>query len=167
MPQNPPHSADLSQTTGVIADNIIGFARALRAAGLPVGPGATIDALKALQVVGLGNRADVFTALEDGAVGGMDADLDLIATNKYYEVTDFVTQDVNLWPFPAAVVINKAAWDKLSSDQQAILRTAAKNLKTASLRFASGMPLFWVWLKALPSPRGCRVPARPSPWHCF
>ena len=50
--------------TGVIADNIIGFARALRAAGMPVGPGATIDALKALQVVGLGNRADVFTALE-------------------------------------------------------------------------------------------------------
>ena len=38
---------------GVIADNIIGFARALRAAGMPVGPGATIDALKALQVVGL------------------------------------------------------------------------------------------------------------------
>ena len=51
-------------TTGVIADNIIGFARALRAAGMPVGPGATIDALKALEVVGLDNRADVFAALE-------------------------------------------------------------------------------------------------------
>ncbi|MEZ5765913.1 MAG: VWA domain-containing protein [Xanthobacteraceae bacterium] len=47
-----------------MADNIIGFARALRAAGLPVGPGATIDALKALEVVGLDNRADVFAALE-------------------------------------------------------------------------------------------------------
>ena len=51
-------------TKGAIADNIIGFARALRAAGLPVGPGATIDALKALEVVGLDNRADVFAALE-------------------------------------------------------------------------------------------------------
>lgn len=51
-------------TTGAIADNIIGFARALRAAGMPVGPGATIDALKALEVVGLDNRADVFAALE-------------------------------------------------------------------------------------------------------
>lgn len=51
-------------TKGAIADNIIGFARALRAAGMPVGPGATIDALKALEVVGLDNRADVFAALE-------------------------------------------------------------------------------------------------------
>jgi len=51
-------------TPGAIADNIIGFARALRAAGMPVGPGATIDALKALEVVGLDNRADVFAALE-------------------------------------------------------------------------------------------------------
>src|ERR1700674_3020143 len=30
--------------TGLIADNIIGFARALRAAGIPVGPGAVIVA---------------------------------------------------------------------------------------------------------------------------
>ncbi len=36
--------------TGRIADNVIGFARALRAAGVPVGPGATIDALNALEV---------------------------------------------------------------------------------------------------------------------
>src|SRR6266404_3754526 len=51
-------------TTGLIADNVIGFARALRAAGIPVGPGAVIDALKALRVIDIGNRADVFTTLE-------------------------------------------------------------------------------------------------------
>ena len=50
--------------TGVIADNIIGFGRALRAAGLPVGPGAIIDAMKALQIVGVSSRDDVYTALE-------------------------------------------------------------------------------------------------------
>jgi uncharacterized protein len=50
--------------TGLIADNVIGFARALRAAGLPVGPGAVIDALNALQVIDIGKRADVFTTLE-------------------------------------------------------------------------------------------------------
>ena len=50
--------------TGLIADNVIGFARALRAAGVPVGPGAVIDALNALEVVDIGNRADVFTTLE-------------------------------------------------------------------------------------------------------
>src|SRR2546430_12372840 len=50
--------------TGLIADNVIGFARALRAAGIPVGPGAVIDALRALRVIEIGNRADVFTTLE-------------------------------------------------------------------------------------------------------
>src|SRR6516164_7633833 len=54
----------LNPPTGQFADNIIGFARALRAAGLPVGPGAVLDALTALEAVDIGNRADVFTTLE-------------------------------------------------------------------------------------------------------
>ena len=41
----------LNAPTGNIADNVIGFARALRAAGLPVGPGAVIDAMNALPVI--------------------------------------------------------------------------------------------------------------------
>src|SRR4051795_1561015 len=54
----------LSPPTGQMADNVIGFARALRAAGIPVGPGAVIDALNALQVIEIGNRADVYATLE-------------------------------------------------------------------------------------------------------
>ena len=41
----------LSPPTGQIAENIVGFARALRAAGIPVGPGAVIDAMNAMQVI--------------------------------------------------------------------------------------------------------------------
>jgi len=54
----------LSPPTGQIAENIVGFARALRAAGIPVGPGAVIDAMNAMQVIDIGNRDDVFTTLE-------------------------------------------------------------------------------------------------------
>ena len=54
----------LNPPTGRMADNIIGFARALRAAGVPVGPGAVIDAMNALELVDIGNRTDVFTTLE-------------------------------------------------------------------------------------------------------
>ena len=54
----------LAPATGNIADNVVGFARALRAAGLPVGPGAVIDAMNALQVIDIGNRGDVYTTLE-------------------------------------------------------------------------------------------------------
>src|SRR3954447_15597030 len=52
------------EQTEQFADNIVGFARALRAAGLPVGPGAVIDAMTALEVIDIGKRADVFTTLE-------------------------------------------------------------------------------------------------------
>src|SRR5579863_10382084 len=59
-----PMTVDHQIPTGRTADNIVGFARALRAAGIPVGPGAVIDAMTAVQLVDIGNRADVFTTLE-------------------------------------------------------------------------------------------------------
>ena len=54
----------LNPPTGLMADNIIGFARALRAAGMPVGPGAVIDAMAALQAIEIGKRGDMFAALQ-------------------------------------------------------------------------------------------------------
>ncbi len=54
----------LNPPTGMMADNVIGFARALRAAGLPVGPGAVIDAMAALQAIEIGRRGDVFATLQ-------------------------------------------------------------------------------------------------------
>ena len=54
----------LAPPTGNFADNVVGFARALRAAGIPVGPGAVIDAMNALQAIEIGNRGDVYTTLE-------------------------------------------------------------------------------------------------------
>jgi len=48
---------------GRLAENILYFARALRAAGIPVGPGAVIDALGALRAAGIGERQDVYWTL--------------------------------------------------------------------------------------------------------
>jgi uncharacterized protein with von Willebrand factor type A (vWA) domain len=48
---------------GRLAENILYFARALRAAGLPVGPGAVLDALEALAVARVGNRDDFYWTL--------------------------------------------------------------------------------------------------------
>ena len=45
------------------ARNVMHFARALRAAGLPVGPGRVLEALKALETVGLGSREDLYWTL--------------------------------------------------------------------------------------------------------
>jgi TRAP-type C4-dicarboxylate transport system substrate-binding protein len=76
---------------------------------------------------------DVYGALQNGTVDGMEANLGLIATNKYNEVAKFVTQDVNLWPFPAAVVINQAQFDKLTDAQKTAVQTAGKNLAANSI----------------------------------
>jgi uncharacterized protein with von Willebrand factor type A (vWA) domain len=48
---------------GRLAENILYFARALRAAGIPVGPGAVLDALEALSVAHVGNRDDFYWTL--------------------------------------------------------------------------------------------------------
>ena len=48
---------------GRLAENIVYFARALRAAGIPVGPGAVLDALAAVKAAGVGTRDDFYWTL--------------------------------------------------------------------------------------------------------
>jgi hypothetical protein len=53
----------MAEQPGRLAENIVYFARALRAAGIPVGPGAVLDALEALKVAGVGTRDDFYWTL--------------------------------------------------------------------------------------------------------
>ena len=48
---------------GKLATNILYFARALREAGLPVGPGSVLDALAAVEAAGIGDRVDFHATL--------------------------------------------------------------------------------------------------------
>lgn len=48
---------------GRLAENIVYFARALRAAGIPLGPRSVIDALDAVQAAGVGTREDFYWTL--------------------------------------------------------------------------------------------------------
>jgi uncharacterized protein with von Willebrand factor type A (vWA) domain len=52
-----------SPESGRLAENIVYFARALRRAGLPVGPASVIDAIRAVEVAGVATRADFYWAL--------------------------------------------------------------------------------------------------------
>ncbi|WP_394198065.1 vWA domain-containing protein [Litoreibacter albidus] len=49
---------------GKLADNITWFARALRNAGLPVGPGRVIDAIRAVEAASFTRKADFFYVLQ-------------------------------------------------------------------------------------------------------
>ena len=68
---------------------------------------------------------DVFQALQNGTVDGMEANTGLTAGQKYYEVAKFFTGNVVFWPFPTVMVMNKAAWDGLDETQQTIIEDAA------------------------------------------
>lgn len=48
---------------GTLADNIVHFARALRTAGLPLGPARIVDAVRAVQEIGPRRRDDFYWAL--------------------------------------------------------------------------------------------------------
>jgi len=48
---------------GRLAENIVHFGRALRAAGIPVGPGAALDVLAAVRAAGVGTREDFYWTL--------------------------------------------------------------------------------------------------------
>jgi uncharacterized protein with von Willebrand factor type A (vWA) domain len=53
----------MADPQGRLAENIVYFARALRGAGIPVGPGAVLDALAAVQAAGVGTRDDFYWTL--------------------------------------------------------------------------------------------------------
>ena len=60
----PDHPAPDLPTDGKLARNITHFARALRRAGLPVGPGRVIDAVRAVQVAGFTEKQDFYWTLQ-------------------------------------------------------------------------------------------------------
>ena len=57
------HLANDTPDGGRLAANIMHFARTLRAAGLPVGPGKVLDAVQAVRTVGIAGRADFYWTL--------------------------------------------------------------------------------------------------------
>jgi len=57
---------------GRLVENLMHFARTLRAAGMPVGPGRVLDAIRAIQAIGIGNRDDFYWALHASFVNRRD-----------------------------------------------------------------------------------------------
>ena len=57
---------------GKLAANVMHFARALRTAGLPIGPGRVIDAIRALEVTGVRRREDFYWTLHATFVNRQD-----------------------------------------------------------------------------------------------
>lgn len=66
---------------------------------------------------------DVYTGLQTGAVEAMEGTPDSVFQAKLHEAAKFYVKDAHVFQ-PLSIVYNKAAWDKLSKEQQNILRDA-------------------------------------------
>ena len=68
-PSRRPSAVDLplkgggEERDGRLGENIVYFARALRAAGIPLGPGSVLDALAAVRAAGIGTKQDFYWTL--------------------------------------------------------------------------------------------------------
>lgn len=76
---------------------------------------------------------EVTQALQNGTIDGVEANLPLIYTQQWYQQAKYVTGNVNFWPFPTVLVVNKAVWDGLSAAQQKALTDAAGKITDESI----------------------------------
>ncbi len=68
---------------------------------------------------------EVYTSLQTGVIDGMDIDLDALVTEKYYENAQYLTL-TNHATFPTVIVMGKPSFDKLSAEDQEIVKKAMK-----------------------------------------
>ncbi len=85
---------------------------------------------------------DTFLAIQNGTVDGMEANSALVVAQRFNQAGVSNMVIANLFPFPAVVVMGKAAFDKLTPAQQQIVRNAAKDLPAFSISTLSDTSVF-------------------------
>lgn len=76
---------------------------------------------------------DVATALRNGTVQGAEANSGLVATFGWHTAGANRISVVNIFPFPAVVMFNKAKFNSLPADLQKVLRDEANDLAAYSI----------------------------------
>ncbi|HWK68053.1 MAG TPA: TRAP transporter substrate-binding protein [Rhizobiaceae bacterium] len=68
---------------------------------------------------------EVYSAIQTGVIDGAENNWPSYESSKHYEVAKYFTLDQHLI-VPEVLVMSKASWDKLSAEDQAIVKAAAK-----------------------------------------
>ena len=72
---------------------------------------------------------EVYTALEQRTVDGQENPYTVILGNKFHEVQKYLSATSHIYN-PQSFVIGQKTWNKLSSDEQALIREAAAEAQT-------------------------------------
>lgn len=71
---------------------------------------------------------ELFTALQQGAVDGQQNNIELVHSNKFYEVQKYMTLTGHVYG-PSAMLISTSFYESLSEDDQEMLRNAANTAR--------------------------------------
>jgi len=85
---------------------------------------------------------EVFGALQNGTVDGLESNSGLIFTNKFYEAGATHITLANLFTFPAILVMNLAKFNSLPPDLQQVIVNAARETPLFSLNIVSSTATF-------------------------
>jgi C4-dicarboxylate-binding protein DctP len=80
--------------------------------------------------------AEVYTALQQGTIDGSENSWSNIATQKFYEVTPYITI-TNHGRFDYTIATNKQFWDSLTEEQKKIISDAIKKAQEYSVKLVS------------------------------
>lgn len=75
-------------------------------------------------VVSAMSWGEVYTALQQGAIDGQETPPEVIYTEKVTEVQDYMSKTEHITSF-SALSISKVTWDKLSAEDQKVVKDAA------------------------------------------
>jgi uncharacterized protein with von Willebrand factor type A (vWA) domain len=117
--------ADQAERTGTsrLAENIMFFARTLRAAGLPIGPGKVIDAVEAVKAAGIGDRDDFYWTLHAVFVQRRDQrEIFDQAFHIFWKNPQFLKRMM-------AMLLPSLSYDKGGEDQEEIATRLAEALQ--------------------------------------
>lgn len=77
--------------------------------------------------------ADVFTAAQQGTVDGLEIPLPVIYTNKFPEVTEYLSMTKHAYN-GLVIMIAESTWNKMSDEDKAAFQAAAKSAVTEQRR---------------------------------
>jgi len=82
--------------------------------------------------------SEVFTALQQGVLDAQENPVSNIFLSGFYEVQKYIVKTDHIYD-PLPVIVSKISWDKLSSEDQKIIREAAKEAATYERKITNQM----------------------------
>ena len=136
MSDGPPLPTDPNDATGLLApnlflgqadggrlaDNILHFARVLRRAGLPVGPGKVLEATRAVSAVGVASREDFYWTLHAVFVNRRDQ------KDIFNQAFHFFWRNPNLLEKMMGMLLPSAPGEAAADDRNEMSRRVAEAL---------------------------------------